>query len=99
MIKNLMADFIYSAWFLNRAAHPTDQDREWIACIAIEAEKADAAQKWGDVLAVEYSARHGDETFLRSSVELQGANESISDLTGLPRIKVGELASDAVIGW
>jgi len=94
-----MASFIYSGWFLDHTANPDDQDREWVACITIDAGSAEEAQSWGDALAKSRADRHSADTFLRSSIETFGAADASLDLTTLPRIKAGELASDNMLGW
>lgn len=93
-----MRSYIYSAWFLDKAAFKADQDREWVACFAIEAADAQEARKWGDVLASERGRRFTSEQFINSSVELEG-DSSAADLSNLPRIRVGERASDILLGW
>lgn len=51
--KGRMTEFVYSAWFADDAAHPDDQDREWVACIGIEAASPEEAQGWGNHLSRE----------------------------------------------
>jgi len=94
-----MSTFIYSAWFSNSDTAPDDQDREWIACIGIDAETMDEAREWGDVLAAGYVERQASESFMRSSIEVPEGNEGLADLATLPRVVVGEVPSDEVIGW
>ncbi|PAX06527.1 hypothetical protein [Sphingomonas lenta] len=93
-----MNAYIYSAWFLDTAAHEADQDREWVACIGIAASSPDEAQRWGDILAQERSHRVLGDQFIRSSVELESDSDA-SDISDLPRIGAGDRASDALIGW
>lgn len=94
-----MDSFIYSAWFLNTDAHEGDEDREWIACVAIQAATAVEAQKWGDTLANERSRRLPKDAFVRSSVEREAEMSGVTDCSSLPRITVGQIATDAAIGW
>ena len=93
-----MNSFIYSVWFLNSEALEEDQDREWVACIAIAAASAEEAQQWGDVLAHERGRRVPTDTFVSSSVELESDGPTPATSI-LPRIRVGEKARDALIGW
>lgn len=94
-----MDSFIYSVWFLNTEAHQEDQDREWIACVAIQATTAVEAQKWGDTLANERSRRLPKDAFVRSSVEREVEVSGVTVWSELPRITAGQIASDAAIGW
>ena len=93
-----MGRFIYSVWFLDTAAFPDDQDREWVACLSIEAANAQQAQEWGDELARDRVKRIPDEIFVSSSVELErvGSNE---DMRSVPRIALGQRPSDQELGW
>ena len=92
-----MDRFIYSVWFLDTLAHDEDQDREWVACIGIEARTAEEAQQWGDVLAHERGLRFPSETFVRSSIELE-SETTAADISTLPSISVGQIATDALNG-
>lgn len=94
-----MVSYLYSAWFEDLNASADDQDREWIACIVIEADTSTAAKQWGDTLAIERSARAGYDTFLRSEVEVASTAKGVMDWSNLPRIAAGERVSDKVIGW
>jgi hypothetical protein len=94
-----MPTFIYSAWFSNSDAAPDDQDREWIACIGIDAETMDEARDWGDVLAAGYAERQATESFTHSSIEVPEGSEGLADLATLPRITAGQVASEEAIGW
>ena len=94
-----MDSFIYSVWFLDSDAAEDDQDREWVACIGIRAPSAAEAQAWGDALAHDRSRRIPNETFIRSSVELERDVAGVADWSNLPRIHAGESATDDVIGW
>lgn len=94
-----MSRFIYTAWFLDAEAGKDDPDREWVACIIIEAACENEAQRWGDTLARARADRTSSETLLRSSVEPEDDSIGSSDGSILPRIKAGETAADEVIGW
>src|SRR3546814_20556456 len=89
-----MSEFLYSAWFVDENALPNDQDREWVACILIDADCADAAKSWGDSLAHDRAAKSLSECFLWSSIEDTTSVPEPTDLLSLPRIKAGQLASD-----
>lgn len=93
-----MNPYIYSAWFLDTAADEADQGREWVACIGISASTPDDARRWGDILAHERSSRVSGDQFIRSSVELE-SESGASDISGLPRVSVGDRVSDAFLGW
>lgn len=97
--KSRMNSFIYSVWFLDTRALEGEQNREWVACIGIQATTATEAQKWGDTLAHERSRRFPQDTFASSSVELECEVEGVTDWSNLPRISAGETATDAIIGW
>lgn len=94
-----MDSFIYSAWFLNSEACEGDQDREWVACIGIQAATAKEAREWGDSLALEHSRRFPKDEFVGSSVELESEVVGVNDWSSLTRIRAGETATDDVIGW
>jgi hypothetical protein len=94
-----MNSFIYNVWFLDTDAHEDDQDREWVACIGIQATTAEEAQKWGDALARERNRRFPSDIFVSSSVELESEVVGVTDWSGVPRISAGETATDAIIGW
>jgi hypothetical protein len=94
-----MAEFLYSAWFAEDAAYQDDQDREWVACIGIEAISAEQAQEWGDRLARDRASRSETERFLWSSVELRADVVGVTDWSTLPNIRAGQAASDEEIGW
>jgi hypothetical protein len=94
-----MAEFVYSVWFADDAAFPDDQDREWVACIGIEAASAKEAQAWGDRLAHDRAIRRNSERFLWSSVELKAEVVGVTDWSTMPCIRVGQCASDDEIGW
>ncbi|MDV3241186.1 MAG: hypothetical protein LOY00_05290 [Methylocaldum sp.] len=94
-----MKSFVYSVWFLDTDALEGDQDREWVACIGIQAATATEAQKWGDTLAHDRNRRFPHDTFIRSSIELESEEAGVTDWSKLPRISAGETATDATIGW
>jgi hypothetical protein len=87
-------NYLYTAWFRDELALPEDEDFEWPACFVVEAEGADAAQRWGDHLSSSFSLRRGTEKFLWSDVE-----PSPQGLQGLPAVRDGVEATDAEIGW
>jgi hypothetical protein len=93
-----MPSYLYNAWFENPSASEDDQDREWIACITIEAETSDEAKRWGDTLAMERSSREGGDVFLRSDIEAPATIGS-ADWSAVPRIVAGQRVSDDVLGW
>lgn len=94
-----MSEFLYSAWFVDETALPNDQDREWVACILINADCADDARSWGDSLAHDRATKRLSERLLRSSIEDRTSLPKTMDLSNLPRIEAGQLASDEEIGW
>ena len=99
MLYDGMAEFVYSAWFLDETARPGDQDREWLACILIDATNAEAAQEWGDTLARDRANRNLGDRFLWSSIEEKTSIIKASNLSDLPRIGEGQHVSDEEIGW
>ena len=94
-----MDSFIYSVWFLDTEAEEGDQDREWIACFAIQAVSAVEAQSWGDRLAKDRSRRFPNDTFVRSSIEREMDVSGVDDWSNVPRIAAGQIATEATIGW
>lgn len=94
-----MSRFIYSVWFLDTEARDADQDREWVACIGINATSKEDAQGWGDTLALDRARRRPRDSFLHSSVELEDEMSGVTDWSSLPRISAGEAAADDIIGW
>jgi hypothetical protein len=94
-----MDSFVYSVWFLDTEADDGDQDREWIACFAIQAVSAADAQSWGDRLARNRSRRLPKDAFVRSSVERETEMNGVTDWSSLPRITAGQSATDTTIGW
>ncbi|WP_043606148.1 hypothetical protein [Novosphingobium sp. Rr 2-17] len=99
MFKQAMTEFLYSAWFTDLCTDPTDQDREWVACIAIEATSAKDAQHWGDVISHDRAARLKKDRFVESSVELASDALAVTDWSSLPRIHYGQSPSDQEVGW
>lgn len=99
MLYRGMAEFLYSAWFVDDAALPDDQDREWVACILIDADCADAAKSWGDSLAQDRANPNSSERFLWSSIEDKTSLPEATDLLNLPRIEAGLPVSNEEIGW
>ncbi|MEV3903445.1 hypothetical protein AB0K11_14065 [Mycobacterium sp. NPDC050551] len=94
--------FEYAVWFRNlRRAHD-DQDYEWPAVFAIEADTAEAAQAWGDHLARSFAAR-SDEIFLGSKIKPLSDEkkllERICDRPVVPLVVCGEEVADDEIGW
>ncbi len=85
--------FIYHVWFMDPGVPEDDQDREWVACIAIRATSPAEAKSWGDHLARSRADRCG-EVFVSSGVEPLA--EIIRDL---PVVNAGVIASDEYIGW
>ncbi|WP_033927155.1 hypothetical protein [Sphingomonas sp. 35-24ZXX] len=94
-----MDSFIYNVWFFDTEAHEGDQDREWIACFAIQAITAQEAQSWGDRLAKDRSRRFPKDTFVRSSEVRQTEVNDVTDWSSIPRITAGQSATDTAIGW
>ncbi len=85
--------YLYTAWFRDPRLAADDQDYEWPACFVVEAESADAARAWGDVLAKRRALRRG-EVFLSSEA---GVADASAD--SLPRVAHGVEVSDGHIGW
>jgi hypothetical protein len=86
--------FLYTAWFRNEQAISGDQDVEWPACFVVVSSDPNAAQEWGDHLALSFAARWQNERFLRSSIELANNDSEAS-----PVIHEGDELPDSVIGW
>lgn len=87
-----MPRYLYAVWFRDTAADPDDQDYEWVACIEIEGETAEAARGWGDTLA-RRRAQGTADVFLSSKVEPNVLADQ------LPFVRVGEQVEDSHIGW
>jgi hypothetical protein len=49
--------FEYVVWFRDLRLAPNDEDYEWPAVFAIDADTPDSARAWGDHLAHAYAAR------------------------------------------
>ena len=94
-----MSKYVYSVWFLDTEAPGNEQEREWVACIGIEAASEKDAKCWGDTLARDRAQRRRRDTFLRSSVELENAASGVTDWSSLPRVRAGEAATDDIVGW
>jgi hypothetical protein len=99
MLYKGMAEFLYSAWFVDETALPDDQDREWVACILIDADCADTAKSWGDSLAQVRATHNSSERFLWSSIEDKTSLPEATDLLNVPRIEAGLPVSNEKIGW
>ena len=93
-----MSNFIYSVWFRDAEALPDDQDREWVACMIIEAATAEAAKEWGDTLARDRAERIPRDCFVSSSVEPE-SDLTNADMSLVPRIRSGQWPSDELLGW
>jgi hypothetical protein len=96
-----MTRYVYTAWFQDQSADPSDQDYEWVACIFIAAETASDAKNWGDHLAKSYSVRNPDNVFLRSEKATTMDDPTwigVTDWRG-PVVVFGQEASDEYIGW
>ena len=91
-------EYVYTVWFRDTSAEPDDQDREWPACIVIDADRIDDATAWGDHLAKRFSNRRSTEQFLRSQSEPIDAY-SDADMSSTPRVACGHEATDEEIGW
>ncbi len=95
-----MSQYVYAAWFRDHASERSDRDREWVACLLVEAETAADAQTWGDHLASGMCTRRTQEEFLWS--EVRPPNDPLysgTDNTSLPAVKYGVEATDEEIGW
>jgi hypothetical protein len=93
----MQAEYLYNVWFADDSVPRDDPDAEWVACILITAESPEHALSWGDQLARDFCTRRSGNRWLRSSVtsDLEGWG----NLTTVPSIRFGELATDDVIGW
>ena len=95
-----MPRLIYAAWFRDTALLPEDEDSEWVACIAIEADSEQAAQEWGDHLAKAMCGRHPEQEFLSSEVSaVDDPMYADTDVDGLPHVRCGEDVTDEEVGW
>ena len=83
--------FWYIAWFRDTTQQPDDQDYETCACILIDAESAELAQSWGDVLSRRFSEDMQTEVFLWSEIEEYRAYKPDS---GTPHIAYGDDSSN-----
>jgi hypothetical protein len=94
--------FEYVVWFRDPRLEPDDQDYEWPAVFAIDADTPDAARTWGDHLAHAYATRMG-EIFVSSKVELLPDTTTPAH-TGnaaplMPVVPYGHEATHEEIGW
>jgi hypothetical protein len=94
-------NWIYAAWFQDTQAEPDDEDREWVAVMAISADSAEKAKEWGDHLARKRSARYGEDIFLCSDVHLptDARYGNNTNWNFVPRISYGEETDDEYMGW
>jgi hypothetical protein len=86
--------YLYSAWFQDDSLSPGEQDHQWPACIIISGGSSEQALRWGDHLAQSYALRTARCVFLHSSV-----SPPTGDCQSLPRVAVGQEASDDALGW
>ena len=89
-----MSNYVYVCWFRDHTLLPEDQDYEGPACILISADSDSAALSWGDHLAARYCREHEKMEYLRSYIDPEPYRGE-----DLPRVAVGEEASDKFIGW
>lgn len=82
-------------WFKDASEPPDEQDHEWPACIFIAATDETDAQRWGDYLAARFCRSHPNNEFLHSYID----RDASGCLDQVPRIQVGDEATDEVIGW
>ena len=96
-----MTRYVYSVWFQDQSADPSDQDYQWVACILIDADTAEDAKKWGDHLAESYSARNPDNVFLWSQDVTTMDDPTWRKVTDwrCPVVVCGHEASEEHIGW
>jgi hypothetical protein len=91
---------MYTRWFRNLDADPSDPDYEWPACIIIDAESGGSAKEWGDHLSTGKCRREASYKFISSdSIELTDPFYSDADWRMTPRIRQGQGATDAQLGW
>ena len=93
--------WLYTVWFRNTlldANDPEDQDYNWVACIAIEAQTYQQAVEWGDHLSNGYISSDSTQEFIESEAELLIENPK-EDISTIPFIRYGYEASDDEIGW
>jgi hypothetical protein len=94
--------FEYVVWFRNLRLAPNDEDYEWPAVFAIDADTPDSARAWGDHLAHAYAARTGD-IFVSSKVGLLLDETTPAHARNaeplMPVVVYGHEASDEEIGW
>ena len=99
MLYRGMPEFLYSAWFVDEAALPDDQDREWVACILIDADCAETARSWGDSLAQDRATLSPSDCFVRSSIEDKAYLDEAADWSSVPRVEAGRPVSGEKMGW
>ena len=85
--------FQYVVWFRNETLDPGDEDHEWPAVFVVVSENAEAAKRWGDVLALSYASRT-QQTFPGSSA--MPLHEPPPES---PIVMNGQEATDEYIGW
>lgn len=89
---------LYYVWFRDTSVPPEDQDREWVACIVIDAGTRSDAVAWGDHLAGRYSTQSGCQEVLSSGLESIESYSEI-EISQLPQVEYGYEATDEEIGW
>ena len=93
-----MENWLYTVWFKDTSLKRDEQDYEWCACIVIEANSAEDGKEWGDKLSKRYTATNDTNEFTKSEV-IKFIREDYTDISDLPFMKYGQLASDDEIGW
>jgi hypothetical protein len=83
--------FEYVVWIRDLRFPPDDQDYEWPAVFAIEADTAEAAQVWGDHLAHAYVACTAD-IFVSSACLMNRCFYAIQASSPGPKIPVASKA-------
>ena len=91
--------FWYVAWFRDTTQAPDDQDYEWCACFLIDAQSAELAKQWGDILAHKYSNAMETEVFLWSETQHYDPNDKSVDTSHTPHFAYGHEATDDELGW
>lgn len=92
-----MALFLYTVWFRDPVAEPSDEDLEWPACLLVEAGSATAARARGDKLAHRRSARADALRMLGSEAEPMAG--PLENPEFLPFVAAGASPSDEELGW
>jgi hypothetical protein len=93
-----LSQFLYTVWLRDHDAEQEDPDREYPACIAIEAENAVLAREWGDKLAGKFLRSNRRQEFMQSQIEPLKQYERC-DLGCLPFVRYGDEPTDEQIGW